>query len=216
MEPSNTPAATDDATTSVMIDSRHCTLAVLAGGQSTRMGRNKAEITIGGRLILEHLLAEVAWPGPTLLVTAPGREHPPGWQRFDREVQDPVAGVGPLRGVMTALESANTDTVVVITVDMPNVRAHHLQSLLGILMARSKIAGVMRSRVMDGREQVEPFPSAYRVAMAKPLVADRLASGARSVYGLSEAEAVVIAPTFDDWSDDVWLNLNRPEDVGEV
>ena len=82
------------------------TLAVLAGGEGTRMGFAKGELNIDGRPILSHLLERFAWPGWTLLVTAPGREHPSGWEGFTREVSDPEAGQGPLRGVLTALEQA--------------------------------------------------------------------------------------------------------------
>src|SRR5436305_504355 len=97
------------------------TLALLAGGESSRMGRPKANIQLRGRPILEYLLDQFVWPGPTLLVTAPGHEKPPGWERFDREVSDPVAGSGPLRGVMTALESISTPLVAIVTVDMPGI-----------------------------------------------------------------------------------------------
>ena len=69
------------------------------------MGQPKGLLTLKGQPILDYLLDALAWPGPTLLVTAPGREHPPGWERFDNEAADPESGGGPLRGVLTALES---------------------------------------------------------------------------------------------------------------
>jgi hypothetical protein len=68
------------------------TLAIVAGGAGRAWGCPKAEIRIEGRPILEHLLDAIRWPGPTMLVTAPGREHPPANERFDREVVDAVAG----------------------------------------------------------------------------------------------------------------------------
>src|SRR5688572_6459509 len=94
------------------------TLAVLAGGAGSRMGRPKGTLEINGRPILAHLLDRIAWPGPTMLVTAPGRENPPGAQRFDFEVSDAVADDGPLRGVHTALRHVRTEMLVVIAVDM--------------------------------------------------------------------------------------------------
>ena len=51
-----------------------------------------------------------------MLVTAPGIERPRRAERFDREIADPVAGLGPLRGVLTAMENATTEIVVVATV----------------------------------------------------------------------------------------------------
>src|SRR5438552_17571218 len=85
---------------------RQCTRAILAGGEGSRMGKPKALLEINGRPILAYLLEQFAWPGPTLLVTAPGREKPPGHELFSREVVDPVAGEGPLRGILTALEGS--------------------------------------------------------------------------------------------------------------
>ncbi len=85
------------------------------------MGAPKGVLALDGRPILERLLDRLDWPGPTLLVTAPGREHPPGWRLFTNEATDPVAGEGPLRGILNGLEHASTEEVVVVPVDMPNV-----------------------------------------------------------------------------------------------
>src|SRR5690349_21350151 len=106
------------------------TLAILAGGEGARMGMPKGGLHIGAEPILAYLLRQIAWEGPTLLVTAPGRERPRGWELFDREVVDPVAGQGPLRGVLTALEQASSDVVAVATVDMPGVGGEQILWLL--------------------------------------------------------------------------------------
>src|SRR5688572_7399 len=109
---------------------RDLTLAVLAGGEGSRMSRAKSLLHVNDRPILEHLLERFAWPGPTLLVTAPGRERPPGVGRFTREFADPIAGQGPLRGILTALENAMTSRVAFAAVDMPLVERHHLDDLV--------------------------------------------------------------------------------------
>src|SRR4051794_14061635 len=113
------------------------------------MGKPKAWLTLRGQPILEYLLDRFAWPGPTLLVTAPGREHPPGYERFTREVVDPIADLGPLRGVLTALEHAQTPTVVVTTVDMPNVQRAHLCALAEHLVARPQSIALFPMRPDD-------------------------------------------------------------------
>ncbi|MDB5911273.1 MAG: hypothetical protein JWP34_5390, partial [Massilia sp.] len=85
-----------------MKDDGDVTLAILAGGEGSRMGKAKGLLRVGpepGQPILGYLLNRLAWRGPTMLVTAPGRDHPPGWEQFDRELIDPEAGGGPLRGV---------------------------------------------------------------------------------------------------------------------
>src|SRR5918993_4259845 len=107
-------------------DLSHVTLAVLAGGEGSRMGRPKAELQVAGVPILRHLLRRFDWPGPTLLVTAPGRERPTGHEAFTREVSDPSPGHGPLRGILTAIEHARTPSLVVVAVDMPFVARDQL------------------------------------------------------------------------------------------
>src|SRR5262245_61943963 len=81
---------------------RDVTLAILAGGHSSRMRASKANLEIGGKAVLQYLLDQAKWPGPTMLITAPGGERVSGSDRFDQTHCDPVAGVGPLRGILTA------------------------------------------------------------------------------------------------------------------
>src|SRR5690349_6303951 len=129
------------------------TLVVLAGGAGSRMGRPKGLLEVDGRPILAYLLDRLHWAGPTMLVTAPGRERPPGAERFDREFSDEVADEGPLRGVYTAVTHATTPAVVVIGVDMPLVERGDLEWFVKELRARPSAAGVMAWR--GGR--VEPL-----------------------------------------------------------
>ena len=173
------------------------------------MGRDKSRLVVGGKPILSYLLERFSWAGPTMLVTGPGNEHPPGWELFGREVVDPVADLGPLRGLLTALEAAGTERVVVATVDMPGMGAGQLDWLLGRLGTRENRLGVMCLRCGVR----EPFPFACRVA-AREVVAERLARGVRSVHSLAEVPgfAEEVAP---GWEDGVWVNLNLPSDYEE-
>ena len=114
------------------------TLAILAGGAGSRMGMPKAWLKIDGRPILDSLIDHLAWPGPTMLVTAPGREHPPGWERFGVEiVSDPAPDGGPLLGILTALAELHTPLLLILTVDMPGVRRLHCKTLLRFISAPS-------------------------------------------------------------------------------
>jgi molybdopterin-guanine dinucleotide biosynthesis protein A len=189
-------------------DLSQATLAVLAGGEGRRMGRPKGKLVLHGRPILHLLLDTFQWPGPTLLVTAPGREHPPGWERFTTEVVDPQAGQGPLRGILTALEHAASDLVVLAAVDMPGVRSEQIGWLVDALRQRPQLNGLL----IDRRSHVEPFPSVFRAA-ALAAVRDRFVAGERSVRGLLREATFgsIVAP--ETWPADVWRNLNRPEDL---
>ena len=188
-----------------MVELRDCTLAVLAGGRGSRMGRPKGLLTVGGVPILAHLLDRLAWPGPTLLVTAPGRERPPGWERFDAEAVDPVADEGPLRGVLTALEACRTPMLAVATVDMPGVTRGQFEWLAEQL-------GSADHGAMCERGRVEPFPLLLR-ATAIDAVRTRLAGGRRSVHGLAGDAGFVVRAAPVEWAASAWVNLNTPADV---
>ncbi len=187
------------------------TLALLAGGAGTRMGLPKSRLTLAGLPILQYLHTRFNWPGPTLLITAPGFEKPPASHLFTREAPDPVAGLGPLRGILTALESAETDIVVITTVDMPNVSPTQLYWLSNQLASRPESLAIMlRPAGVDS--PIEPFPSAFRRSDAS-LIASRLSAGHRSVQQLAQNPAITLLTAPSDWPASTWLNLNTPEDL---
>jgi molybdopterin-guanine dinucleotide biosynthesis protein A len=186
------------------------TLAVLAGGKSSRMGTPKTSLRLEGLPMLAYLLRKLEWDGPTLLVTAPGREHPEAAELFDRETSDSVEGEGPLRGVLTALENSRTEGVCVLTADMPLIRKPHLTALVYALSVSDTLQGVMTSRGDPDGQQIEPFPLAAKRSLAK-FISECLAAGKRSVHSLSSVAGVqVLAP---QWGREIWTNLNTPEDI---
>jgi molybdopterin-guanine dinucleotide biosynthesis protein A len=175
------------------------------------MGVPKAKLRIGDRPILQYLLERFQWPGPTLLVTAPGLEQPAGAEGFDREVTDAVSGEGPLRGVLTALQQVRGTIVIFTTVDMPGLSRVQLEWMVEQLSARPAVIGLMGTRVVSGQEQIEPFPFASRVGAAE-VIGGRLQQGRRSVQSLTELEAFAVCSTPANWPESAWANLNFPAD----
>ena len=176
------------------------------------MGGPKGVLALDGRPILERLLDRLDWPGPTLLVTAPGHEHPPGWRRFTNEVSDPVAGEGPLRGILTALEHSSTNEVVVLPVDMPNLTAAPLAWLAARLRENPAAAAVMVERSQGAARRIEPLPAAFGVTAA-PIVRARLHNRQLALHLLADSSEVLVLPAPPDWTDDFWANLNTPSDL---
>ena len=199
-----------------MKTSKDITLAILAGGEGTRMGKPKALLRVNDRPILEFLFERLEWHGPTLLVTAPGRERPPGSQRFSSEAIDAVAGQGPLRGILTALENASTQRVMIAAVDMPMIRREHLEMLAREFASLQPLLGLMTAQIdADARRQVEPFPSIFDVAAA-PLLRRRLDEARRSVSALVGDPNFIALDVDSSWESTAWLNLNRPSDLNDL
>jgi len=89
---------------------------ILAGGLSSRMGKEKAQLRLGRRTLLGHaraLVAELNLPCRVL--------------RVDR-----LSGLGPLGGVETALRRAKADRVLFLSCDMPFLQQDLVKQLLAV------------------------------------------------------------------------------------
>lgn len=85
--------------------------AVLAGGRSSRFGRDKAVEPVRGRPMAATVLAALELAGCQPVVLVGG--EPAALALLDREVvPDLWPGEGPLGGVLTALRSLDADVVV--------------------------------------------------------------------------------------------------------
>jgi len=90
---------------------------MLAGGQSTRMGVEKAFLDVQGRPMIEWTLAGLAGLGEeTIIVT----NAPPLYAHLGcRVVTDLFPGQGALGGLYTGLHYAQGELAVVVACDMP-------------------------------------------------------------------------------------------------
>ena len=99
--------------------------ALLLGGESTRMGRDKAHLEWNGEswsTRAARLLAELF--AETLLVGGHPEEEAPG-----RLVADPAGPACALRGLVGALEAATSPRVLVVATDLPFLCADLLLAL---------------------------------------------------------------------------------------
>ncbi|MDI6854360.1 MAG: molybdenum cofactor guanylyltransferase [Deltaproteobacteria bacterium] len=136
--------------------------AVLAGGLSRRLGRDKATLVLAGKplaLWVAELLAP--WVGDLWLVTnTPIRHMTLGLPM----VSDLVANQGPLGGVRTALFYSRTPWVLAVSVDNPFLSDEVLAALCGRAAATGRPAVVCRSE-----QGLQPFPGLYHVRLLERL-----------------------------------------------
>jgi molybdopterin-guanine dinucleotide biosynthesis protein A len=99
--------------------------AILTGGRSTRMGRDKGEVMVGGTPMLERVANVMRGVTRHLVVLGPERE---GWECWP----DSVHAVGPLAGIATALTRMDDEQVLVVAVDQPFVRSETLTRLMSL------------------------------------------------------------------------------------
>ncbi len=139
------------------IDSQsHVTTIVLAGGKSTRMGRDKALIPIRGVPMLQLIcnIAEACTDKVYIVTPWPERyqELLTSKSQFIREV--PLPGEtgnesrthGPLVGFMQGLAAVETNWVLLLACDLPNLRLEILQDWISKLdtIPENKMAALVQ------------------------------------------------------------------------
>src|SRR5579884_1540189 len=127
---------------------------VLAGGKSSRMGRDKALLEIGGEPLLLRVARAVSEAaGSTVIIGDPGAYGRFGWP----VIADAAPGLGPAGGLFTALENTTEDWNLVVACDMPGITAAMLREVLSATRA-SAGARCAAARSVRGPE---PLCAAY-------------------------------------------------------
>jgi molybdopterin-guanine dinucleotide biosynthesis protein A len=161
--------------------------AVLAGGASRRMGRDKATMPVGGTPLAGLVLAAAARVADPVVLVAP-EGHParglvapashPARGLAAALVTDP--GHGPLAALVAALDALDAGHVLVLAGDHPGLRVELLSHLVG-LRGRAEAVACRRG----GR--LEPLVAVYERRPALAAAGARLGAGDRSLRGLLAA-----------------------------
>lgn len=146
------------------------TIVIQAGGESLRMGRDKALLPFLGRPLIERVIERLASIADELLVTTNQSQD----YRFlgVRLVRDLIPGRGALGGLYTALSTASHPIVGVVACDMPFVNAQLLT------LARDLLSSTNSDLVIPQTEKgLEPFHAVYRRQTCLPAVESALTEG---------------------------------------
>jgi len=157
--------------------------AVLAGGASRRMGRDKATMAVGGAALASVALAAAARVASPVVLVAP--EGHPARRLAARVVADP--GQGPLAALAAALAALEAGHVLVLAGDHPGLRVELLAHLVHLAPLGEAVACRRGPRL-------EPLVAVYRRAPALAAAEARLAAAAgdRSLLGLLAALDTVV------------------------
>ena len=104
-----------------------CTAIIMAGGNSQRMGQDKANMLLGGQTLLQHVVATMRQNFPEVIVSV----RQPRPESDLPQICDDPAHTGPLAGLSAGLERANTPWVFAVACDMPFITPAVIELLAG-------------------------------------------------------------------------------------
>jgi len=148
---------------------------ILAGGESKRMGADKARVQLAGRTLIERVLATVNPLSDDVMIS--GRDNT---VKIDgtRSIKDRHAGRGPAIGLCAAMQEARYSYLFAIACDMPFVTSE-LVEFLALSPDGYDVVVPMRG----GRP--EPLCALYSTACLNAL-AERVENGKRGLVSFIE------------------------------
>ena len=181
-----------------------CTALILAGGESRRMGQDKAALVLGGETLLERATATMQQVFPKVVVSVrqlrSGVDVP--------QICDEQPGNGPLAGLITGLAQADTPWVFAVACDMPFVTQAVVEHLAAFRSGHQAVVPLV-----GGHPQ--PLAAFYATSTLDAMRAS-FAAGDRSMRGVldkfevryvSEAELRAADPQLRSFVD-----LDTPQD----
>jgi molybdopterin-guanine dinucleotide biosynthesis protein A len=139
-------------------------ICVLAGGLSTRMGRDKSSARVGGQTMLSRVRSAARMAGLRVRVIR----------------KDIVPRCGPIGGIFTALKSSQAAVVVILPCDMPFLAPALIQSAISSLRDSDGAVFTIVGAVAG-------FPCVFRRDLALPIVERQIARSNYSLQSLAKA-----------------------------
>src|SRR6266702_3729720 len=152
---------------------------VLAGGQSSRMGADKALVQFGGQPLIAHALRILRDAGLASAIAGARSDL----SAYAPVIPDESPGLGPLGGICAALSATCAQWAVFISVDLPLLPA----SLIRCLLFHAQITeSPITIASINGFPQT--FPAVIRHE-ARPTLEQELQSGRLGCYAAYQASA---------------------------
>ena len=183
---------------------------VLAGGRSSRMGRDKLELTLGGKTLLESAVSRFSEAFEKVFISVADAKKYPDIEA--PRIVDILPGAGPMSGLHAALKSLPGKGIFLVAADLPYSCPHTAKRI--IELCGGKDACVVR--LPDGK--LEPLFGYYKKTLL-PQCEEAIASGD---YRMSEfvlsADTRFVSPLElgDLWEEKMILNVNYPADYEKL
>ncbi len=186
------------------------TIAILAGGRSSRMGTDKSFAPLLGKTLIQHVLARLTPLGaPIILITnRPDDYAPLGLPMFG----DVIPDKGSLGGLYSAVTHSPTGHTLCVACDMPFLNPTLLEHLIGLRQGYDVIV-----------PRINGFPETLHAVyhktclgpMREQIEQDRLKIvgffGQVRVRFVEEAEVKRFDPDLRSF-----VNVNTPEELAEI
>lgn len=181
---------------------------VLAGGKSSRMGFDKSTMVLQNKKLIESTIKKLDSLFDDIIISVDSLEKKSEFNH-DKIVVDKVKGVGPLGGMISALEMAQSDRLFVIPCDMPVIDTKYISFMMKYMDDNEII-------LSEKNGYFEPFPGFYSKSLIPRIeeLINQNRRSIRSIFGCSRTKVI----SESEWkklgfSEEIFTNLNTTQDV---
>lgn len=182
---------------------------VLAGGKSSRMGRDKGLMIFNGKPLVQYSLDLLSHFCENMLISS----NNPEYKSFGFEViADEVGGAGPIAGIVTCLRHSKTSLNLVLSCDMPLLDPVVFETLLKYTEGNTFVVPV------DSGGRAEPLCAFYNKSCLE--IAEKLVQQGtfRMTALFDQAPVRFISP--DDYpvsyNENWFANLNTLDEFNSI
>lgn len=183
-----------------------CTALVMAGGESRRMGSDKATLLLGDQTLLQHVINVVQPLFAQVMVSV----RQPRQDINLPQICDAYINAGPLAGLCAGLEQATTLWIFAVATDMPFVQPALIEQLAA---KRADYQAVVP--VVNGHPQ--PLATFYSVTCLASIQALLVNEGKRSLRAVLEQLKVCYVEESELLASDPsmrsFFDLDTPQDL---
>lgn len=192
------------------VDLAKISLLIIAGGKSSRMGRDKRWLSWQGKSFLENMVQRGIGAGFEEIIICAERESEELDELLDAYpmlsvAYDMIKEAGPLVGIYQGLQMMKGEYGWAVSCDMPFFDFSKAQSMVEMIEANPYLKAVVP--VAEGRWQ--PLASIYSRALL-PEINSALNEGNRKIRCILQGSSIAVE-TFDN-EKDIFFNVNNEAD----
>lgn len=191
-----------------MIKKEELTGIILAGGKSSRMGKEKGLCEFDGRALVSYAIEALKPLCTNLIISA--NYFPEKYARFNIPViADEIKDIGPMGGIYTCLKHSSTQHNLVLSCDTPFVGTILLRHLLQQVQNEQIVAPAHHTFL------IEPLSTYYATNVLGDIkqAINREEYKLISLFKRVRFKSVLTDHLLPFKADYLFLNINRPEDL---
>jgi molybdopterin-guanine dinucleotide biosynthesis protein A len=175
---------------------------IIAGGKSTRMGKDKAFIKYNGKMLIEYAVSVITPIVNSIIISSNNSQN---IKNFNI-VSDIYKNTGPIAGIYSCIKASQTFANIVVPCDTPFVSTGLLKMLITEFQKNKNIDAVV-PRLPDGK--IEPLIAVY----TKNILSETKKAIENKDYKLVNLLSNINTKYFDITDTEQFKNINTPNDL---